>query len=133
MVLCFTQRDVRAFSQMHWETLTTMAEAGMRFAVGDLSDLAMDFAGLKSRGFDFARVDAAVLHDGMRGEGGIATGLDICQHLTGAGLGLMATRVDDDTQLARVRGLQVVFGQGAKFGGARPVRTDLGRGQEAAA
>jgi cyclic-di-GMP phosphodiesterase TipF (flagellum assembly factor) len=133
IVLSFTQADMRQFADPHWDTLATMAEAGMRFAIVGLTDLAMDFAGLKARGFDFARIDAATLLSGMRGKGGTATGADISEHLTNSGLGLMAHGIDDDERLARARELRLLYGQGAKFGGARPVTADLGPSQEAAA
>jgi cyclic-di-GMP phosphodiesterase, flagellum assembly factor TipF len=125
VVLSFAQADVRAFARIHWSTLATMADMGLRFALSDVTDLDMDFDLLRARSFVFAKLDAGVFLDGLPFGAGIIPANDICRHIADAGLDLIVDRIDDATQLGRVLEHGVVFGQGILFGGARPVRQDI--------
>lgn len=133
LVLSFAQSDVRSFTKPHWETLTTLAENGARFAVEDAVDVAMDLDMLKSRGFGFIRTDATVLLTGMQTRDGLASAAQTCKLLAEAGLGLIVRAIHDEATLAQVSRLGVPYGQGALFGAARPVRIDLKQPREAAA
>jgi EAL domain-containing protein (putative c-di-GMP-specific phosphodiesterase class I) len=132
LVLSFSQGDVRVFGKAHWETLATLAENGVRFGIEDLTDLAMDFGVLNSRGFVFARADAAVLLAGMQAHDGLLAAPQVCRRLADAGFGLIACAIRDEAALARVAKLGVLYGQGPLFGSA-PVKIDLKQQREAAA
>lgn len=132
LVLSFRQSAVRAFTQDHWETLATLSENGLRFAVEDLSDLAMDFDVLKERGFHFVKADAAALLAGMQAHDGIISPADACRRFTETNLSVIVTGVLDDATVAWALGLGAPYGQGALFSSPRPVK-DLGSPQEAAA
>jgi cyclic-di-GMP phosphodiesterase TipF (flagellum assembly factor) len=132
LVLSFRQSAVRAFTKDHWETLATLAENGLRFAVEELSDLAMDFDVLKERGFHFVKVDAAALLAGMQAHDGIISPEEACRRFTGTGLSVIVGGVLDDATVAWALGLGAPYGQGALFSAPRPVK-DLGAPQEAAA
>ncbi|MET0569036.1 MAG: EAL domain-containing protein [Hyphomicrobiaceae bacterium] len=132
LVLSFRQSAVRAFTQDHWETLATLSENGLRFAVEELSDLAMDFDVLKERGFHFVKADAAALLAGMQAHDGIISPAEACRRFTETGLSVIVTGVLDDATVAWALGLGALYGQGALFSSPRPVK-DLGSQQEAAA
>jgi cyclic-di-GMP phosphodiesterase TipF (flagellum assembly factor) len=132
LVLSFSQGDVRVFGKAHWETLATLAENGVRFGIEDLTDLAMDFGVLNSRGFVFARADAAMLLAGMQAHDGLLAAPQVCRRLADAGFGLIACAIRDEAALARVAKLGVLYGQGPLFGSA-PVKIDLKQQREAAA
>jgi EAL domain-containing protein (putative c-di-GMP-specific phosphodiesterase class I) len=125
VVLSFAQADVRNFARIHWSALSAMADMGLRFALSDVIDLDMDFDLLRARSFVFAKLDAAVFLDGLPFSTGVIPAHDICRHIAQAGLNLVVDRIDDDHQLDRLRELGVTYGQGALFGGARPVRQDI--------
>jgi cyclic-di-GMP phosphodiesterase TipF (flagellum assembly factor) len=132
LVLSFRQSAIRAFTKDHWETLATLSENGLRFAVEGMSDLAMDFDVLKTRGFQFVKVDAAALLAGMQAHDGILSPEEACRRLSGTGLSVIVGGVLDDATVAWAMGLGATYGQGALFSSPRPVK-DLGPSQEAAA
>lgn len=133
LVLSFTQADVRAFNDVHWETVATMAEIGLRFALEDVADLDMDFEKLKSSGFEFVKLDAPVFLDGLPAADGAIPAADLCRHLSGHGLSLIVGAIEDEMSLAKVLGFGVLFGQGTIFGGPRAVQLDPLHQQTAAA
>ncbi len=125
LVLSYAQHEVRAFGAVHWEALDLLATWGMRFALEDVVDLDMDFSGLKARGFEFVKLDAGVLLDGMPGAGGIVPAADLCRYLAEIGMTLVVGQIDDEWTMARVLGFGILYGQGALFGAPRPVRPDI--------
>ena len=132
LVLSFRQSAIRSFAKDHWETLATLSENGLRFAVEEMSDLAMDFDVLKTRGFQFVKVDAAALLAGMQAHDGIISPGEACRRLTDTGLSVIVGGVLDDATVSWALGLGAPYGQGALFSSPRPVK-DLGSPQEAAA
>lgn len=132
LVLSFRQSAIRSFTKDHWETLATLSENGLRFAVEELSDLAMDFDVLKTRGFHFVKADAAALLAGMQAHDGIISPAEACRRFTETGLSVIVGGVLDDATVTWALGLGVPYGQGALFSSPRPVK-DLGSTQEAAA
>lgn len=133
LVLSFTQADVRAFNDVHWETVATMAEIGLRFALEDVADLDMDFEKLKSSGFEFVKLDAPMFLEGLPAADGAIPAADLCRHLSGLGLSLIVGAIEDEMSLAKVLGFGVLFGQGTIFGGPRAVQLDPVHQQTAAA
>lgn len=133
IVPSFSQGEIRSFSKPHWETLATLKENGIRFGLERLADLAMDFAILRERGFQFVKIDAGVLLSGMQAHDGVVSALQVCRRVAEAGLDLIVGRIDDDATLAQVGGLGVLYGQGTFFGVPRPVKIDPKAPHEAAA
>jgi cyclic-di-GMP phosphodiesterase TipF (flagellum assembly factor) len=133
LILSFSQIEIRSFAKPHWDTLATLKENGLRFALERLTDLAMDFAILRERGFQFVKIDAGVLLAGMQAHDGAVSALQVCRRVSDAGLDLIVGRIDDDATLTQVGGLGVLYGQGTFFGVPRPVKIDLKSPREAAA
>jgi cyclic-di-GMP phosphodiesterase TipF (flagellum assembly factor) len=125
IVLAFSQADVRMFGRLHWETLATMAELGLRFAMEDVVDLDMDFEALRTCHFEFVKLDAGVFLSGLPAAGGAIPAADVCRYFSGLGMALVVGRIDDERLLARIVGFGVLLGQGTLFGGPRPVRQDV--------
>ena len=86
----------------------------------------MDFEGLKSAGFEFVKLDAAVFLDGLAFEGVVVPADDLCRHLSDVGLALVVSHIKDELALAKVLGFGVLLGQGELFGRPRPVDVDVG-------
>jgi cyclic-di-GMP phosphodiesterase TipF (flagellum assembly factor) len=89
LVLAFAQAEARNFTAAHWSTIGQTAKAGVRFALAEVTDLDTDFERLKSHGFDYIKLDAAVFLDGLPTPGGHIPAADICRHLAGLGLDLV--------------------------------------------
>jgi cyclic-di-GMP phosphodiesterase, flagellum assembly factor TipF len=125
LVLSFPQADIRAFARIHWSALSALADMGLRFALDDVSDLDMDFELLRARQFVFAKIDARIFLDGMPCSGTSVPPSDIRRHLEGAGLDLIVSGIDSESQMTRIAPHAVPFGQGKLFGTARPVKADI--------
>jgi cyclic-di-GMP phosphodiesterase TipF (flagellum assembly factor) len=132
LVLSFAQSEVRTFTPGHAEVLGTLAAGGFGFALEEVTDLDMDFGGLKAMGFQFVKLDAPVFLDGLPAPGGRVPAADICRYLSDFGLTLIVGRIEDDWLLARVLGFGVLFGKGALFGGPRLVKEEIVSGASAA-
>jgi cyclic-di-GMP phosphodiesterase TipF (flagellum assembly factor) len=105
---------------------------GFRFGLEAVTDLDMDFAGLKKMGFAFVELDAPVFLDGLPCAGGRIPAADVCRHLADFGLTLVVGHIDDDWLLARILGFGVMFGKGTLFGGPRLVKDEVVAGHAAA-
>ena len=125
LVLSFEQRDVRGFTPVQWHSMDRLAVLGFRFALSDVTDMDMDFEMLGQKGFAFAKLDADVFRSGLRTGQAIVPPADVCRHLAGAGLTLVVGRIHNDRELAEVLGFGALFGQGALFGGPRPVKAHV--------
>ena len=125
LVLAFAQSEVRAFTPGHAEALGALAAAGFSFALEEVTDLDMDFAGLKEMGFAFVELDAPVFLDGLPAASGRVPASDICRHLSDFGLTLVVGHIEDDWLLARILGFGVLFGKGTLFGGPRLVKDEV--------
>lgn len=132
LILTFSQRDVRAFGEAHWDAVATMADIGLRFALDQVSHLDMDFERLRQSGFTFVKLDSQVFLEGLPAPGGAIPAADICGYLSGLGLGLIVGHIEDDRDLAKIAGFGVIFGQGILFGAPRPIRVDPQPGTAAA-
>ena len=125
LVLGYAQYEVRAFGPAHWQALTELANWGLRFALEEVVDLDMDFGLLRARGFEFVKLDAAVLLDGMPGAGGVVPPADLCRYLGELELSLIVGHIDDEWTMSQVLACGAALGQGALFGAPRPVRADV--------
>jgi cyclic-di-GMP phosphodiesterase TipF (flagellum assembly factor) len=125
LVLSFAQNEVRGFTAGHAEALRKLAAAGFGFALEEVTDLDMDFAGLRRVGFQFVKLDAQVFLQGLPAPGGRIPAADICRMLADAGLALIVGKIEDDWLLARVLGFGVLLGKGTLFGGPRLVKAEV--------
>jgi len=125
LVLSFAQSEVRAFTPAHVKALRDLAPLGFRFALEEVANLDMDFAGLKDMGFAFVELAAPLFLDGLPARGSRVPAADICRHLANFGLILIVGGIDDDWLLARILGFGVLFGKGALFGGPRPLKEEV--------
>ena len=122
LVLTLPQSHVMTFTTADWHTLDRLRNAGFGFALSDVTTLDMDFPSLAEAGFTFARLDAETFLIGLPTTDAVVPPQDICRHLAASGLMLIVGGILEDHQLARVFGFGVVFGQGALFGGPRPMK-----------
>jgi cyclic-di-GMP phosphodiesterase, flagellum assembly factor TipF len=133
LVLSFTQSDVRTFTPVHSEALGSMAASGFGFALEDVTDLDMDFGGLKAMGFEFVKLDAQVFLEGLQAPSGRVPASDICRYLSEFGLAVIVGRIEDEWLLARILGFGVLLGKGTLFGGAKLVKAQVVTDQGSAA
>jgi cyclic-di-GMP phosphodiesterase, flagellum assembly factor TipF len=132
LVLSFSQSDVRGFSPLQMSSLEELKDLGFRFAMESVTDLDMDFDRLVQSGFAFAKLDAGVFVAGLPAPDGPIPASDICRFLAEAGLTLIVQSIESERQLAEILGFGALYGQGALFGGPRPVKAHVLRGEAAA-
>ncbi len=125
LVLSFTQSDVRTFTPVHSEALGSMAASGFAFALEDVTDLDMDFGGLKAMGFEFVKLDAQVFLDGLQAPSGRVPASDICRYLSEFGVAVIVGGIEDEWLQARILGFGVLLGKGTLFGGAKLVKAEV--------
>lgn len=134
LILTFSQADIRSFRAAEQRAVSALSALGFRFAISGLTDLDMNFGAMAQAGFQFVKIDAAVMADGLPHPGGFIPAGDVCRFLADQGFGLIVEGIDSEDTLARVFGFGVLMGQGTLFGGQRPVKTDVvAKGGQAAA
>lgn len=124
LVLTFTQADIEQLTPSAWQSLGDMHAFGFRFALSNVDHAGMDFAALTQRGFAFLRLDANALLNGLPARDHFMGPDELCRHLAGAGMTLVADTIDDEAVRARIFGFGILFGQGRLFGGARQIKLD---------
>ncbi len=134
LILTFSQADIRSFRAAEQRAVSALSALGFRFAISALTDLDMNFAAMAQAGFQFVKIDASVMTEGLAHPGGFIPASDVCRFLADQGFGLIVEGIDSEETLARLFGFGVLMGQGTLFGGRRPVKTDLAaKGGQAAA
>jgi cyclic-di-GMP phosphodiesterase, flagellum assembly factor TipF len=113
-------------------SLDTLGALGYGFSLDHVSDLDVDFAGLRDRHFRFVKVDAGTfLHDmEVRGKG--LPGADMKSYFDTFDLKLIVDKVEDENAVAKLLDYGVDLAQGDLFGEARPVSPALLRELEEA-
>jgi len=129
LVLSFSQSDVRGFTPMQVRSLEQLKDLGFRFAMESVTDLDMDFDQLVQSGFVFAKLDADVFVAGLPAPDGPIPAADICRFLAEAGLTLIVQSIESERQLGEILGFGALYGQGTLFGGPRPVKAHVLRGE----
>lgn len=125
LVLTFTQADIRTFRAAEQRAVGALSALGFRFAISSLTDLDMNFAAMAKAGFGFVKLDAGVLAEGLPHPGGNIPAGDVCRFLAEQGFSLIVEGIDSEETFARVFGFGCLLGQGALFGGRRPVKADV--------
>lgn len=134
LVLCLTQNDIRSFRADEQRAVGKLSSLGFRFAVLGVNDLDMNFDAMARAGFSFARLDTAVLTEGLPSPKGKMNAPDISGYLAKHDFTLIVDGIDDEETFARIYQYGVLFGQGSLFGGRRPVKAELiSRSAQAAA
>lgn len=129
LVLSFSQSDVRGFTPMQVRSLEQLKDLGFQFAMESVTDLDMDFDQLVQSGFVFAKLDADVFVAGLPAPDGPIPAADICRFLAEAGLTLIVQSIESERQLGEILGFGALYGQGTLFGGPRPVKAHVLRGE----
>lgn len=127
VVLSFVQHEVRAFGHAHWTTLADLADQGFRFAVEEVTDLDLDFPGLRNVGFMFAKMSGSLLLQGLPLRDGVIPPIEVNRYLTSAGITLVVDQIDDEALIGPLRSCGAPLGQGLVFGSPRTVTLGGGR------
>ncbi len=105
-------------------TLNRLTELGFGFSMDQVPSLDIDYRSLAQRNFRFIKVDAPTLLDELHQAGSRIDVSDLAEALAQTGIDLIATKVEDETQVISLLEYQVRYGQGYLFGEPRPSRYD---------
>jgi cyclic-di-GMP phosphodiesterase, flagellum assembly factor TipF len=125
LILALSQTAARTLTDIQISGLNALTTAGCRFALEEVGDLKMDFAGLKALGFAFVKLEAPVFLEGLAAASGRVAASDVVRFLADYGLTLIVARIEDDWMLARILGFGVQFGIGGLFGGPKLVKAEV--------
>ena len=124
IVFEFDQGSLATVGAKGEENLSYLASLGFALSMDHVSTLALDFARLHALGFQFIKVRAGTLMNGMAGAGSAVAAEDLKKLLARHGLSLIAEHVESEKSVVQLLDFNVDFGQGYLFGGPRAVRGD---------
>ncbi len=120
----FTQADVAAFTSREWDALRDLGKFGLCFSIQALERLDMNFAIVKTWGFEFVEIDAARFLAGLPQGGKTVAAAEAARQIAAAGLTPIIKGIDEDAKLAPLVASGAVLGLGPLFGAPRPVKAD---------
>ena len=119
------QPAILALETSELGSLDTLGALGYRFSLDHVSDLDVDFAGLRDRHFRFVKVDAKTFLRDMEVRGKGLPGADMKSYLDTFDLKLVVDQVDDEDTVAELLDYGVDLAQGNLFGAPKPVSPAL--------
>jgi cyclic-di-GMP phosphodiesterase TipF (flagellum assembly factor) len=105
--------------------LMTLAEKGFVFSLDRVTSLRIDAKRLADLGFRYVKLNAALLNDPVQAARATIHPADMPDLLRRHGITLIATRIEQESQVADILDFDVVMAQGFLFGAARPVRPEV--------
>jgi cyclic-di-GMP phosphodiesterase TipF (flagellum assembly factor) len=121
----FAEKALLALSPNGLENLNALGRLGFRFSLNHVSDLDIDYAGLRDNYFRFVKIPASLL-DGMD-EAGISA-RQLKRELEAFGLTLVVERLEDASILDRLKDFGVELAQGHGLAAPKPFGSDVLRG-----
>lgn len=96
------------------ENLASIAGRGFAFSIDHVPSLDLDWAALRARNFRFAKASAALLKSTTQFSDARVS--ELRARIAGAGVSLVAEKVEKESDLPDVYSLGIDYGQGALFG-----------------
>jgi cyclic-di-GMP phosphodiesterase, flagellum assembly factor TipF len=121
----FAEKALLALSPNGLENLNALGRLGFRFSLNHVADLDIDYAGLRDNYFRFVKIPASLL-DGMD-EAGISA-RQLKRELEAFGLILVVERLEDASNLDRLKEFGVELAQGHGLAAPKPFGSDVLRG-----
>ena len=131
LVLEFKQASWRTMGPLEQESLAALRELGFRFCIDQVADLRMEPRELGERGVRFVKAPATLLLG--RGPSTDIHAADLSDLLSRFGIGLIADRIESESQVVDLLDYDLRFGQGFLFSPPRPVKAEALQGAEPAA
>jgi cyclic-di-GMP phosphodiesterase TipF (flagellum assembly factor) len=110
------------------ESLAALVERGFRFSMDQVSDLRFEPRELSDRGFRFVKVPAPVLLNRLNAGDTDIHPADLSDLLGRHGIELIASQIENESNVVDLLDFEVRYGQGFLFSAPRPVRQEALRG-----
>jgi cyclic-di-GMP phosphodiesterase TipF (flagellum assembly factor) len=124
LILEMRQSTLHAAGPLEAESLAALRELGYFFSMDAVTDLRMEPRDLAQRGIRHVKVAASVLLGEAASVGSDIHAADLSDLLARFGVGLIAERIERETQVVDLLEYDVRFGQGFLFSQPRPVRAE---------
>lgn len=122
LVFELAQRDLANMAADVLPILEGLTRLGCRFSMDQVKSLSFDIAYLEARHIRFIKIDAALMLQEMKMQGGMARMKRMKSSLDSSGIDLIATHIEHDRQLLDLLDLGIDYGQGFLFGKPVPGR-----------
>ena len=125
LIFEFNQETVTSFGAIEEESIRALKDLGFRFAIDNVTDLAMDLQHLSDLGFHFMKISADVLLSAK------ASGIkdihahDMPRYLARNGIELIVDHIETENQVVELLDFDVKLGQGYLFAAPREVKPDV--------
>lgn len=130
LIFEFTYPAIQTMHPRVLENLNAIAAKGFEFSIDHVHSIDLDWEGLRSRNFCFAKAPASLLLAASRGdEASIVRLRAFRKRLADAGVDLIAEKIEFENHMPEILSLGIDYGQGNLFGAAR--RSDFYLGGEA--
>jgi cyclic-di-GMP phosphodiesterase TipF (flagellum assembly factor) len=107
--------------------LDTLSALGYGFSLDHVSDLDVEFAGLRDHAFRFFKIDAKTFLSDLEAKGSRFSAAEIKRALGDFDMKLIVEKVEDETQVAKLLDYGVDLAQGHLFGKPKPISPALFR------
>jgi len=126
------QRTVLELGESELVSLKTLGKLGFVYSLDHVSDLDVDFAGLRDHFFRFVKINAHTLLHGLAEARASIPASDMTSYLDRFDLKLIADKVEDEASLDRLMEFGAELAQGDLFARPRPVTPEIFRELESA-
>lgn len=120
-VIEIAQKDVRAFSPIDFELLSTLADLGFRMSVTQLEDIRTDLFELSRHGFRYAKAPVLLFLGSGAGAKSDIHPEDLSDLAARNGMDLIVDQVESEAQIVELLECKLKYGQGNLFSRARVV------------
>jgi cyclic-di-GMP phosphodiesterase, flagellum assembly factor TipF len=124
LLLEFPQSVWRAMGPLEQDTVSALADLGVRFSMDRVSDLRMEPRDLADRGIRLVKVPAKLLLELASPASLDIHPADLSDLMARYGIGLIAERIESEATVLDLLEYDVRFGQGFLFSPPRPVRAE---------
>jgi cyclic-di-GMP phosphodiesterase TipF (flagellum assembly factor) len=124
LLLEFPQSVWRAMGPLEQDTVSALADLGVRFSMDHVTDLRMEPRDLADRGIRLTKVPAKLLLELTSQPSFDIHPADLSDLMARYGIGLIAERIESEATVLDLLEYEVRFGQGFLFSPPRPVRAE---------
>ncbi len=119
-----SQPSIQDLGAIELASLRTLGKIGFGFALDQVSNLDLDFAGLRDHFFRFIKVGADTLLEGLETAKAPASAADLASHLDRFDLKLIIENVGDERSFERLMQAGVELAEGDLFAAPAPVTAE---------
>ncbi|MGB6907983.1 MAG: EAL domain-containing protein [Methyloceanibacter sp.] len=120
-----SQPSVRDLGAIELASLRTLGKIGFGFSLDHVSELDLDYAGLRDHFYRFIKLEAKTLLHGMEATRAPVAAAELARHLDRFDLKLVVEKVEDEQSLERLLDYGVELAQGDLFAGPKPITPDM--------